>query len=1259
MRDRPPLNADAPSTGSAPIMAHSSETLYVGDLHPDIAENTLYEIFTPVGPVQSIRVCRDVVTRSSLGYAYVNFSTQDDAERALTTMNYYSSALTRDKPLRLMWKIRDPSARKSGTGNIFVKNLNHSVDNRMLYELFTVFGNILSYKVAAADNGKSLGYGFVHFESDAAATIAVKNADGLIVAGRKINVSKFLNKKEREEAGQSTRSFTNVYVKNVPEAICNEDGLRELFSVYGEITSMHVPRHDDGVPKGFAFVNFKSPYMAQKCVAQMNECEADENALVVRRAQTRQERQNELRSRDEQHKLRLMQKNQGANLYVKNLTDDIDDDRLHEEFSKYGTILSVKVMRDEKQNSRGFGFVNFTQPEEATRAVTELNGRIISTKPLFVALAQRKDVRKAYLEARRAARTSFTATQSSVPFMPSSYQNLTNNPQHHTTDRSNANSIMTNPYYLSLGQEQLRNSHQSSFVNRTHTSSTLQEPNSGENSVQVNHKQSATHAGVNGTNTYTKTAQNVQMSSYPNIRMEGNNIPRYGISSPQMKMPELGEMTTSGRFPKKPANAYELPSSGLLATQTKASNKLPPKYGASSSQSAGKKNEMSINTNMANGTRPSTTVTKIDQDRVFNKNKDPLPYDVSSTDPIGKNADHDRAFNVDTNDLQHLDHKSTNVNLIVKSTEMSAVRPLNDRSKHLNHADETTGHELDIEADTANSSRQHIKKGVRGGLLKESVPYRNNVPHYGMSSSDVRNSTSRNTRAHRQGREDTRGGSFTKLGTPPPGFEADPLAGYSSRQIDPRDTLHASASTSHFKPNKVDVHPLFSASEYESGPTEQDPLGDFVGTEFESNLVKTTSEDSIARDFTHMNIITRNSTSSNEVTNAHTRNMGKKSSRLPKQEMDTHGSLSRHMEQKDNTHSRYTASSMNSQPAVQQFDAYMFSPEEFESTPITSKAELGSISRLTSDETEVEPPSPQYQENHNRYKSGAVAGENLDGHYEGRQTEDVMSNAVGHFCASDYESTPQIGELESETVRNSVSRTPTGRGVTIGRNATDVDNGMDMQRPIQNDMCGGRGRNEGSDRRAGRVSYPRSRSVWAPRRGSLGQEHDGTVGTRSSYTTTMTPPYDRRGTLMETGNFWRQSTTQQHRIYGGNVTRRYPYTVTQQQEHQPSTHVSSIDDAWRRLRMPAGDRAEKKTKVGSIKSPERQMLFDELVNSVAQRQPTLANKITCMLVDELETADLYRLLDSPSKLNSRVDNYVELLRGRAAGPESDETVAEK
>ena len=105
---------------------------------------------------------------------------------------------------------------------------------------------------------------------------------------------------------------------------------------------------------------------------------------------------------------------QGVNLYVKNLDDAVTDDQLREEFATLGTITSARVMKDtqgasgpngnppvagQPSPSRGFGFVCFSNPEEATKAVNEMNGKIVNGKPIFVALAQRKDVRRAQLEA--------------------------------------------------------------------------------------------------------------------------------------------------------------------------------------------------------------------------------------------------------------------------------------------------------------------------------------------------------------------------------------------------------------------------------------------------------------------------------------------------------------------------------------------------------------------------------------------------------------------------------------------------------------------------------------------------------------------------------------------------------------------------------------------------------------------------------------------------------------------------------------------
>ncbi|XP_056378388.1 polyadenylate-binding protein 1 [Hyla sarda] len=378
------MNPSAPSYPMA--------SLYVGDLHPDVTEAMLYEKFSPAGPILSIRVCRDMITRRSLGYAYVNFQQPADAERALDTMNF---DVIKGKPVRIMWSQRDPSLRKSGVGNIFIKNLDKSIDNKALYDTFSAFGNILSCKVVCDENG-SKGYGFVHFETQEAAERAIDKMNGMLLNDRKVFVGRFKSRKEREaELGARAKEFTNVYIKNFGEDM-DDERLKEMFGKYGPALSVKVMTDESGKSKGFGFVSFERHEDAQKAVDEMNGKDMNGKAIYVGRAQKKVERQTELKRKFEQMKQDRITRYQGVNLYVKNLDDGIDDERLRKEFSPFGTITSAKVMM-EGGRSKGFGFVCFSSPEEATKAVTEMNGRIVATKPLYVALAQRKEERQAHL----------------------------------------------------------------------------------------------------------------------------------------------------------------------------------------------------------------------------------------------------------------------------------------------------------------------------------------------------------------------------------------------------------------------------------------------------------------------------------------------------------------------------------------------------------------------------------------------------------------------------------------------------------------------------------------------------------------------------------------------------------------------------------------------------------------------------------------------------------------------------------------------
>jgi polyadenylate-binding protein len=188
-----------------------------------------------------------------------------------------------------------------------------------------------------------------------------------------------------------------VYIKNFNENM-TEDDLRDMFEKFGKITSLKLMKADEGDDKnkGFGFVSYEDAETAEAACGDLNGSEVGGKTIYVGRAQKKAERQMELKKKFEQMKLERMTRFQGVNLYVKNLDDTIDDERLRTEFTPFGTITSAKVMCEEGR-SKGFGFVCFSSPEEATKAVTEMNGRIIVSKPLYVALAQRKEDRKAHL----------------------------------------------------------------------------------------------------------------------------------------------------------------------------------------------------------------------------------------------------------------------------------------------------------------------------------------------------------------------------------------------------------------------------------------------------------------------------------------------------------------------------------------------------------------------------------------------------------------------------------------------------------------------------------------------------------------------------------------------------------------------------------------------------------------------------------------------------------------------------------------------
>ncbi|KAG9314938.1 polyadenylate binding protein [Chiua virens] len=416
----PPPPAPAYNPPQPPVTSSPSASLYVGELDPTVTEAMLFEIFNMIGPVASIRVCRDAVTRRSLGYAYVNYLNASDGERALEQLNY---SVIKNRACRIMWSQRDPALRKTGQGNIFIKNLDEQIDNKALHDTFAAFGNVLSCKVATDEQGRSKGYGFVHYETAEASETAIKAVNGMLLNDKKVYVGYHISRKERQsKLDEMKAQFTNLYIKNLDASVTQQE-FEDLFKPFGIVTSAVVQFDEVGNSKGFGFVNYESHEEAQAAVDGLNDIDFKGKKLFVSRAQKKAEREEELRRSYEQAKMEKLSKYAGVNLYIKNLEDDVDDEKLRAEFEPFGTITSCKVMRDERGTSKGFGFVCFSSPDEATKAVAEMNNKMIGSKPLYVSLAQRREVRRQQLESQIAQRNQIRMQQAAAAGISGGYLN--------------------------------------------------------------------------------------------------------------------------------------------------------------------------------------------------------------------------------------------------------------------------------------------------------------------------------------------------------------------------------------------------------------------------------------------------------------------------------------------------------------------------------------------------------------------------------------------------------------------------------------------------------------------------------------------------------------------------------------------------------------------------------------------------------------------------------------------------------------------
>ncbi|PON56145.1 Splicing factor-like protein [Parasponia andersonii] len=314
--------------------------------------------------------------------------------------------------------------------SLYVGDLPEDVTDGQLLDLFSEFESLASVRVCrGSSSGRSLCYGFLNYlnPQDAIRAIAAKNHSSM--NGKQIRVMWSNRDPILRNSG-----IGNVFVKNLCESIDNA-GLHDMFMQFGYILSCKVAKYEDGKSRGYGFVQFDSEESANAAIEKLNgsivlllfmahryvtKFVRRSKVLYVARAQKKTERKQILRREYEEKRKEQILKYKNSNIYLKNIDDDVTDEELRGHFSKCGTITSAKIMRDDKGISKGFGFICFSTPEEACNAVNTFHGFMFHRKPLYVAIAQRKEDRLAQLQLQYSQRMGGLSGPS-TPVIPRGY----------------------------------------------------------------------------------------------------------------------------------------------------------------------------------------------------------------------------------------------------------------------------------------------------------------------------------------------------------------------------------------------------------------------------------------------------------------------------------------------------------------------------------------------------------------------------------------------------------------------------------------------------------------------------------------------------------------------------------------------------------------------------------------------------------------------------------------------------------------------
>ncbi|XP_009577379.1 PREDICTED: nucleolin [Fulmarus glacialis] len=294
----------------------------------------------------------DVRIGASKRFGYVDFSSAEDLDKALQ--------LNGKKLMGLEIKLEKAKSKETMKENkkerdartLFVKNLPYRLTED---EMRDVFENALEIRIVMNKEGNSKGMAYVEFKTEAEANKALEEKQGTEIDGRAMVID-FTGEKSHQEhqKGGGERESKTLIVNNLSYA-ASEETLQELFK---KASSIKMPQTNQGRPKGYAFVEFPTTEDAKEALNSCNNTEIEGRAIRLEFSSPAWQKGN-MNARGGFNQ-------QSKTLFVRGLSEDTTEETLRESFE--GSISARIVTDRDTGSSKGFGFVDFSSPEDAKAA---------------------------------------------------------------------------------------------------------------------------------------------------------------------------------------------------------------------------------------------------------------------------------------------------------------------------------------------------------------------------------------------------------------------------------------------------------------------------------------------------------------------------------------------------------------------------------------------------------------------------------------------------------------------------------------------------------------------------------------------------------------------------------------------------------------------------------------------------------------------------------------------------------------------------